>query len=74
MLAKERTECINCGGTKVTPTEADPRLAAQEARARATKAADYVRDLRRLLGQAMRDESAAQAAAREAEANARKET
>lgn len=49
----------------------DPKLAAQQARDRATKAAEYVRDLRRLLGQAMADEQRANAAACEAERAAR---
>jgi len=37
------------------------------ARERATKAAEHVRDLRRLLGQAMADEARAKELAREAE-------
>lgn len=45
----------------------DPKTAAREARARAEKAAEYVRDLRRLLGQAMGDEAEAKRIAREAE-------
>lgn len=49
----------------------DLKLAAQQARERANKAAEYVRDLRRLLGQAMADEQRATAEAREAERNVR---
>lgn len=45
----------------------DPKTAARDARARAEKAAEYVRDLRRLLGQAMSDEAEAKRIAREAE-------
>jgi hypothetical protein len=44
-----------------------PRLTATEARARAGKAESLVRDLRRLLGQAMHDEAEAKRVAREAE-------
>ena len=47
--------------------KADPRLVAAQARQRATAASDYVRDLRRLLGQAMRDEAVALKVARELE-------
>jgi len=47
--------------------KADPRLVAAQARQRANEATDYVRDLRRLLGQAMRDEADAQKVARELE-------
>lgn len=49
---------------------ANPKLAARDARARAEKAAEYVRDLRRLLGQAMSDELEAKRIAREAERGA----
>lgn len=49
---------------------ADPKAAAKEARARADKAAEYVRDLRRLLGQAMADELEAKRIARELERGA----
>lgn len=49
---------------------ADPKPAAREARARAEKAAEYVRDLRRMLGQAMGDEADAKRVAREAEREA----
>jgi hypothetical protein len=51
-------------------TTADPKLAARQARERADKAAEYVRDLRRLLGQAMHDEEDAKLVAREAERTA----
>ena len=47
--------------------KADPRLVAAQARQRANEATDYVRDLRRLLGQAMRDEADALKVARELE-------
>lgn len=53
----------------------DPKLTAQQAavaaRIVAIKASAFVRDLRRLLGQAMAEEARANAVAREAEGRAR---
>lgn len=46
----------------------DAKIAtAKQARARAQKAGEYVRDLRRMLGQAMREQADAQKIARELE-------
>jgi hypothetical protein len=50
--------------------KADQRLVAAQARARALFMTDYVRHLRRLLGQAMRDEADALEVARELEQEA----
>jgi len=47
--------------------KADPKLMAEEARKRARKASEYVQDMRRLLGQAMREEADALRVARELE-------
>jgi hypothetical protein len=49
----------------------DPKEIARQARARAIAAAEFTRDLRRLLGEAMAAEARALADAREAERNAR---
>ena len=56
--------------SEFTQLKADPRLVAAQARERANEATEYVRDLRRLLGQAMRDEADAQKVARELEQEA----
>lgn len=55
----------------MTTADADPKVSSKRARERATAASEYVRHLRRILGQAMRDEAEALAAAREAERMAR---
>jgi hypothetical protein len=46
---------------------ADPKLIAEQTRKRAQAAGDMVRDLRRMLGEAMQAELELQKAAREAE-------